>query len=151
MEKPPSDAVIRAWARLVKAQSRVLGAVEADLRRAGLPPLAWYDILLELRRTGADGLRPYELEARLLLAQYNVSRLLKRLEAADLVERRACPGDGRGHRVLTTEAGEELVRRMWPVYRAAIQRHVGEPLETDAAALDLGDLLGRLLAPRAAP
>src|SRR5947209_20067851 len=93
-ERPPSDAVIRAWARLVRAQQAVLAAVEAELKAAGFPPLAWYDVLLELSRKD-EGLRPFALEQELLLAQYNLSRLLDRLESAGYVERRPCPDDAR--------------------------------------------------------
>jgi len=34
----------------MRVQSRVLDAVEQDLKKAGFPPLAWYDALLELSR-----------------------------------------------------------------------------------------------------
>src|SRR5256714_97769 len=79
MTAAPSEAVIGAWTRLVKAARVVLGAVEAELKAAGFPPLGWYDALLELSRDKVDGLRPFVLEERLLLAQYNVSRVLDRL------------------------------------------------------------------------
>jgi len=141
----PSEAVIKAWARLVKAQHKVLGAVEADLRKAGFPPLAWYDVLLELRRAEGRGLRPLEIEGRLLLAQHNVSRLLDRLEKAGLAERRPADEDKRGLIVSITEAGRELLRRMWPAYRGAIARHVGDKLGRDADAETLAELLGRLI------
>src|SRR6187397_717432 len=79
MTPVPSDAVIHAWTRLVKAGRVVLGAVEAELKAAGFPPLGWYDVLLELSREKVDGRRPFILEERLLLAQYNLSRVLDRL------------------------------------------------------------------------
>lgn len=145
MADSPSDAVVRAWARLVKAEHHVLRAVETDLRRAGLPPLAWYDALLELRRGPAEGLRPHELERRMLLAQHGLSRLLARLERAGCIARQPAPHDARGHLVTITEAGRELMRRMWPVYGAAIQRHVGDMLDGEREATMLADLLGRLL------
>ncbi|MHA1546375.1 MAG: MarR family transcriptional regulator, partial [Alphaproteobacteria bacterium] len=77
----PSDETVRAWTAMVRAQQTVLGAVEADLSKAGFPPLGWYDVLLELRRAG-QGMRPVELEKTLLIAQYNLSRLVARLEKA---------------------------------------------------------------------
>ena len=143
----PSDAVIRAWTRLVRAQHRVLGAVEADLRRAGFPPLAWYDALLELRRA-PEGLRPFQLEARMLLAQYNLSRLVDRLEAAGHLARAPSPEDGRGQVLTMTASGRALLAAMWPAYAAAIARHVGGRL-TEAEAATLAALLDRLLAPAA--
>ena len=146
-ENAPSDAVVRAWARLVKAQHKVLGSVEADLRRAGFPPLAWYDLLLELRRTEERGLRQREIEGKLLLAQHNVSRLVDRLERAGFARRYPVVEDGRGQLVSITESGRELLRRMWPVYREAIARHVGEKLGDEARAEALAELLGRLIEP----
>ena len=145
MADSPSDAVVRAWARLVKAEHHVLGAVETDLRRAGLPPLAWYDALLELRRGPAEGLRPHELERRMLLAQHGISRLLARLERSGCIARQPAPEDARGYLVTITDAGHELMRRMWPVYGASIQRHVGDMLDGNREATLLADLLGRLL------
>jgi DNA-binding MarR family transcriptional regulator len=141
-ERPPSDAVIRAWTRLRRGQHAVLAAIESDLKAAGFPPLAWYDALLELSRAEA-GLRPFALERELLLAQYNLSRLLDRLEQAGYVERRTCPEDGRGQIVVITGSGRALIKRMWPTYRAAIARHVGAKLSEDDAAR-LAALLGKL-------
>jgi DNA-binding MarR family transcriptional regulator len=134
---------VTAWARLMRAQRHLLSAVEGELKAAGMPPLGWYDLLLELRRAGDDGLRPLELEKRLLLAQHNVSRQIDRLEAAGLAARFPCPADGRGQMVVATEAGRDLLARMWPVYRAAIRRHVGDRL-TKPEAEALGALLAKL-------
>ena len=146
-ERLPSDAVIRAWTRLIRAQQTALSAVEAELKAAGFPPLGWYDVLLELTRKDA-ALRPFALEQELLLAQYNLSRLLDRLEMAGYVERRTCPDDGRGQVVAITVSGRALVKRMWPTYRAAIGRHVGAKLSEDEAAR-LAALLGKLTGAKA--
>ena len=146
MPSLPSEAVIHAWTRLAKAGRLVLGAVETDLKAAGFPPLGWYDVLLELSRDKVDGLRPFELEERLLLAQYNLSRVLDRIEATGYVERRPHPEDRRGQIVRITASGRDLVKRMWPVYRAAIARHVGGKL-ADGEALELALLLDRLTSP----
>ena len=47
MKRRPSTEATAAWIRLMRVQSRVLDAVEQDLKKAGFPPLAWYDALLE--------------------------------------------------------------------------------------------------------
>jgi DNA-binding MarR family transcriptional regulator len=142
-ERIPSEAVILAWTRLIRAQQAVLSAVEAELKSAGFPPLGWYDVLLELSRVD-DGLRPFALEQKLLLAQYNLSRLLDRLEKAGYVQRRTCPEDGRGQVIALTASGRALIKRMWPTYRAAIARHVAARLDEDEA-VRLGSLLGKLI------
>ena len=146
MTSVPSDGVIRAWTRLVKAARVVLGAVEAELKAAGFPPLGWYDVLLELSREKVDGLRPFVLEERLLLAQYNLSRVLDRLAEAGYVERLPHPEDRRGQIVRITPAGRDLMKRMWPIYRTAIARHVGARLAAGEAE-ELAALLERLTAP----
>lgn len=146
IDPAPSEAVVTAWARLLRAQAKVLGAVESALKQHGFPPLAWYDVLLELRRAEGGKLRPVEIEGHLLLAQHNVSRLVDRLEAAGYVERRPHPEDGRSQDVVIIEAGRDLLRRMWPVYAAAIERHVGALLADEAEAQHLSAILGKLIA-----
>jgi DNA-binding MarR family transcriptional regulator len=133
----------RAWAALLGTQQRAMQAVEGALGQARLPPLVWYDVLLELERAGRPGLRPFELQGAMLLAQYNLSRLLDRLESKALVERRECPQDGRGQVVAITEAGRTLRRRMWPVYAAAIKANFTDHLSAQQVA-SLDAVLGAL-------
>lgn len=90
-----------------------------------------------------DGLRPMELEQRLLLAQHNVSRLLDRMETAGLIRHGPHKEDGRGQIVTLTPAGRATQKKMWPVYAAAIEREVGGKL-SEAEAQKLADLLGKL-------
>lgn len=139
------DAVeIRAWARLLKTSARLVDAVENDLKAAGLPPLAWYDALYALHRAMPGGLRPGDLEEGMLLPQYNVSRLLDRLERAGCAERLPHPVDRRGQVVRITTEGSGLLRRMWRVYRTVIADNFARKLgKSDADKL--AELLSRLL------
>jgi len=146
MSRNPSEPVTRAWIGLMRARETVLGAIERDLKAAGCPPLAWYDVLLELVRAPEGRLRPFEIEKATLLAQYNLSRLLDRLEREGLVTREPCDDDGRGQWAVITDEGRAAQARTWKVYAKSIQRHVGEKLDAKAAAT-LADLLGRLTAP----
>lgn len=139
---PCSDAAVRAWVKLIRAHRRALSSVERALRDAGLPTLEWYDVLLELERGGP--LRPRELQTRLLLAQYNLSRLLDRMQTAGLVQRGPCPDDARGQWVRASASGKALRARMWPVYAEAIQRALGNRLSEQEVA-KLGDLLDQLI------
>src|SRR5690242_16224124 len=148
MSTLPSETVVRAWARLMKAQRQALSSIEQALGAAKLPPLAWYDVLLELERAGGS-LRPFELEREMLLAQYNLSRLIDRMEKAGYVERRAIKEDHRGQEIVITAAGKALRRRMWSIYGPAIQATIGEHLS--AKQIDaLGALLAALIEERPA-
>ncbi|MFS8115753.1 MarR family winged helix-turn-helix transcriptional regulator [Rhizobium jaguaris] len=139
----PSTAITRAWVRLMRTQQLVLAAIERDLKTADLPPLGWYDVLLELTRAEDGRLRPYEIEQRALLAQHNLSRLLDRMEKADLVQRKVFIDDGRGRWVIITDAGRAMQARMWTVYASALQRHLGDKLD-DTRAGQLTELLAAL-------
>ena len=139
----PDEETQTAWARLVRISQATLAAVEVDLRRAGFPPLAQYDALLELRRAGDKGLRPFELQHEMLLAQYSVSRLVDRLVKAGLVDREESADDGRGQVLMITSKGHDLLRTMWPVYGKAIQSHFGERL-TPSEIGNLSRLLAKL-------
>lgn len=134
----PSAHVVAAWVALLRAHRTALGGVEAALKAAGLPHLEWYDVLLELERAGP--LRPRDLQARLLLAQSNLSRLLDRMEAAKLVETHPCDDDRRGTMVASTRAGKTMRQQMWPVYAKAINAAVGKHLN----AADAEQLCGLL-------
>ena len=88
MKRKPSTEATAAWIRLMRVQSRVLDAVEQDLKKAGFPPLAWYDALLELSRAPHGEMRPVELEKQMLIPQYSTSRLIDRLVDEGLAVRR---------------------------------------------------------------
>ncbi|WP_309666179.1 MarR family transcriptional regulator [Tabrizicola sp.] len=143
MNDLPDETTILAWARLVLAARSVLGAVEADLKAAGFPPLGWYDVALEVRRAGR-AMRPVEIEEQLLIPQSNVSRLLDRMVAAGYLSRQPCADDRRGFELNLTLAGHDLLAKMWPTYRDLIQRHVGGKLQPGEAET-LAAALGRLL------
>jgi DNA-binding MarR family transcriptional regulator len=127
-EEKRIDKVLQVWVRLIRAHDKILRKVEAAVKAKGMPPIAWYDVLLELSRGGGRKLRPVELEKELLVAQYNLSRLLDRMEKAGLVERTVCQGDGRGQMIALTPAGRAMQKRVWPVYRDAIEAHVAPDL-----------------------
>ena len=134
------------WARLVRASRHLLESVETALKHADLPPLIWYDVLLELERAGEAGLRPFQLQRQMLLAQYNTSRLLDRMVTAGVLQRLPAPDDRRGHLMAITEAGSDLRRRMWPVYRDAVGYHFSNRLSS-AEHETLSHLLKKLLPP----
>jgi len=136
-EERPTEAAVQAWARLVRVEQALLDRIEEDLKSAGLPPLVWYDVLLELVREPGDRLRHRDLHRRMLLAKYNLSRLLDRMEADGLIGRQPVNDDARGEYVRVTTRGRDMQKRMWPVYRRAIARHFSSRL----SIVDIDQLL----------
>ncbi|MBM6581121.1 MarR family transcriptional regulator [Microvirga sp. BT689] len=140
----PTPSVIRAWGRLIRAERTVVGRIEAELKSAGFPSLHWYDVLLELKRGPEGRLTPREIEDAGLFEQYNLSRLLDRMEAEGLVRRIPYPGDKRRQLVEITEEGRALQERMWGVYGAALNRFISAKLN-DKEAGQLSALLLKLI------
>lgn len=144
----PSPDAIKAWARLMRVSRQLVESAEDALKQGGLPSLDWYDVLHELAEAGEGGLRPFQLIERTLFAQYNISRLLARLEADRLVEKLPVADDGRGQTIRITAKGLEMRRRMWAVYGRSIAELVGAKLRADELNA-LSALLGRLRHPPA--
>ncbi len=139
----PDRVTQAAWAAIVTTSRRLLESVEAALKAADHPPLAWYDALLEIEKAGADGLRPFELRELLLLPQYGTSRLLNRMVKAELIERQDCDDDGRGQIVRVSDKGRSVRQAMWPIYARVLSEEIGAKLTTEDAA-QLVRLLSKL-------
>ncbi|MFB9978432.1 MarR family winged helix-turn-helix transcriptional regulator [Mesorhizobium kowhaii] len=142
----PSSEAINAWARLMRVSRQLMESAEDALKESSLPPLAWYDVLHELAEAGEGGLRPFQLIERTLFAQYNISRLLARLEADGLVEKLPVADDGRGQTIRISAKGREMRRQMWAVYGRSITELVGAKLSADELNM-VSALLGRLRHP----
>lgn len=62
----------------------------------------------------------YEMAERMVIARYNLTRLMDRIEAAGLVERFRSEEDRRATYARLTPMGRALRREMWKVYGPAI-------------------------------
>lgn len=136
---------ILAWARLLRAHKVLLEQVQAALSAAELPPLEWYDLLLELDLAPGRRLRFSELGERIVLSRSNLTRLCDRLENEGLLQREKCEEDRRGLYAVLTPEGAALRKRMWPVYRQAIQTFFSAQL-SEQEAQTLAGLLQRFQA-----
>jgi len=125
---------LSAWQALLHAHASVVARVEDALAEAGLPPLAWYDVLWALRSAPGRQVRMAELADRLTLSRGGLTKLAGRLEAAGLLRREPARHDGRGVYAVLTEAGEALLRKMWPVYSRVLRETFVETISADEAA-----------------
>ena len=145
MTEGPDDPAVDAWRGLLVAHSRLVPAVETDLRAAGQVPLSWYDVLLELNAAPDRRLRMSELGQRTVLSRTRASRVVDELAGAGLAERQPDLADGRSSFAALTQAGREALRRAWPVYRQAIHRQLTARL-TPQQCRELAALLGQVIA-----
>lgn len=106
-----SEEELATWRAFVRAHNRVARALERDLEEAGGLTLSELDVLITLAAAPHRAVRLSQLADRVLLTKSGITRLVDRLEAMGLVERRPCESDGRGLNAVLTEAGREAHRR----------------------------------------
>ena len=134
---------LTAWRSLLNAQAAVTARAERALAAAGLPPLSWYDVLWELFRAPERKLRMHELANRVTISRSGLVRFVDRLERAGAVTRETCATDRRGAFAVLTDAGADLLRKMWPVYAQTLNDAFASRLDDDAAAR-VAEALGRV-------
>lgn len=134
---------LEAWRRYYVSFWRIFAAIEVELQEAGLPSLSWYDALYELYLAPGRHLRMSELASSALLSRSGLTRLVDKLEKEKLIERKSCPKDGRVQHAVLTDKGVEMLRRIWPVYRAGIAKHFAAHL-TEAEAREFAHVIGKV-------
>lgn len=132
------------WPLFLTAHAVLVERIEARLAAAGLPLLAWYDVLWALERAPERRLRMSELADHVVLSRSNLTRLVDRLEEAGVVARERSEEDRRGAYAVITTQGRELRRKMWPIYEVAI-RELFESQLSDVEARHMGSALRRML------
>jgi len=103
-EVPEQEALLN----LVRTASVLQGPFEVLLRERGLSG-AGYNILRILRGAGDEGRACHEIGCQMVARVPDVTRLVDRLEAAGLVERRRSAADRRVVMVAITGPGLELL------------------------------------------
>jgi len=134
-----------AWRVLITAYAAAVEGIERELLEAGMPPLSWYDVLLELSAALECRLRMHELASAVVLSRSGLTRLVDRLEKAGLLRREPDPADGRGSFAVLTDEGARMRERMWPVYAKGIAEHFGAYVSDEEAEV-LSRALGKVRA-----
>jgi DNA-binding MarR family transcriptional regulator len=122
--RPPlEDDALDAWRAFLTAHAHVTRAIGRELAADGLPDLSWYDLLWALYRSPGRRLRVKDLADEVVLSPTAMSRFVDRVADAGYVRREPHPDDRRALQIALTPEGEDLLRRMWPVYARGIERH----------------------------
>lgn len=137
-----SPAYVSAWQAVRSAHQTMVERIELDLSEAGLPGLAFYDVLAKLSSSAAP-LRPKDMLCSVDVTKSGLTRLLDRIEKAGLVERSYCPSDRRGTFLSITKDGRETLDQMKPIRDAVFEQHFVDSLSEEEAEL-LGDMLNRV-------
>ncbi len=138
------DEGIRTWRALTHVHNAVIEAIERDLQSHKDLPLVWFEVLLRLGQAPEGALRLQDLAEQILLSRSGVTRLVDRLEAADLIQRANCPHDRRGTYAVLTDAGRERLQQALPHVLQAVEEHFASHLRESETKL-LEAVLTRVL------
>ena len=128
------DPRLAAWSAFLRAHARVVRELERELQAEQRMALTDYDVLVQLANAGEHRLRMSELADRLLLSRSGATRLVDRLVAQDLIERRTCDDDRRGQWASLTDAGYERLRQASPTHLRGVAEHFLDRLSGDELA-----------------
>ena len=148
----PIDEAARQWGKrwegvpamhavtsLMRVQQLVIGRLDALLKPHGLS-FARYEALVLLTFSSRGSLPLGKMGERLQVHPTSVTSIVRRLEAAGLVERKAHPDDGRAVLAEITPAGRSLVE-------AATRDLIGADFALEALSEDRLEELSTLLRP----
>jgi MarR family transcriptional regulator, 2-MHQ and catechol-resistance regulon repressor len=138
VDRPPLDGVddpaISTYGRLVEVVRRLDATFERTIREVGGLPTPRFELLLRLARSPGEELTMSELGVQLGVTSGGATRLVDRVAADGLVERRLCSSDRRVHHVRLTEAGRERLAAVLPAHREDLARELTSRLDAETTA-----------------
>lgn len=102
---------LRLWLRLLTCTTLIEGEVRRRLRDRFEVTLPRFDLMAQLDRA-PNGMTLGELSQRMMVTNGNITGLVDRLEAQELIKRRPSPKDRRAQLVSLTAEGRRFFRAM---------------------------------------
>jgi MarR family transcriptional regulator, 2-MHQ and catechol-resistance regulon repressor len=98
------------YINLLRTHEHLTTAFAALFKQYGLSD-SQYNVLRILRGVG-EPMQIYQIAERLIFSQADISRLINRLEANELVARRRCEDDGRVVWITLTDKAQKLLKKI---------------------------------------
>jgi DNA-binding MarR family transcriptional regulator len=144
---PSGDEKVQLFGLLLETNARLSRRLGLELESACELPLAWFDVLLQLRRSPNGRLKMNEIADAIVHSSGGTTRLVDRIEEAGLVARQNCPSDRRAIHVAITDAGNTKLDEALNVHLEYLDESLAKRL-TEIERETLASLLTKLNASR---
>jgi DNA-binding MarR family transcriptional regulator len=144
---PSGDEKVQLFGLLLETNARLSRRLGLELESACELPLAWFDVLLQLRRSPNGRLKMNEIADAIVHSSGGTTRLVDRIEEAGLVARQNCPSDRRAIHVAITDAGNTKLDEALNVHLEYLDESLAKRL-TESERETLASLLTKLNASR---
>ena len=143
---PSGDEKVQLFGLLLETNARLARSLGLELESTCELPLAWFAVLLQLRRAPEGRLKMNEIADAIVHSTGGTTRLIDRLEGAQFVERRNCPSDRRAIHVAITDQGNTKLDEALRVHLEYLEGSLANRLSDDERAT-LAMLLTKLNRP----
>ena len=99
----------RSWRAFLRGTHKLFDQLETELRTAYGLSRDDYEVLVSLSEGPPEGIRMSVLAENALMSRSRLTYTVDRMERNGLLERVACPEDGRGLRAALTRKGQKLL------------------------------------------
>jgi DNA-binding MarR family transcriptional regulator len=144
---PSGDEKVALFGLLFETNARMAREIGAELEAKCQLPLAWFDVLLQLRQSDNGRLKMNQIADAIVHSTGGTTRLIDRLEETGYVRRENCANDRRAIWVAITEEGGAKLDEALLVHLHYLDVNVATRLN-DVERRDLTGLLTKLNAPR---
>jgi len=144
---PLDEAEMSAWHALIRAHSRVVRRLEAELEAEHGLTLPGYEVLAHLSQAPAQRLRMSDLARHAVLTPSGLTRLVDKLVREGWVERERCGADARVVYACLTPGGMAKLEAAYPTHLRGVREHFLDWLTPEQQAA-LADALGGLAGAR---
>lgn len=117
------DKGIDTWFMFLRTHGVLVRLFEAQMQAEQNMPLTWYDVLVQLSRGPARGMRLQDLAEAIVLSRSGLTRVLDKMESEGLLERKPCHSDRRGMYAVLTPKGQALVEDITPLHLLRVKEH----------------------------
>ncbi|MDN0199252.1 MarR family transcriptional regulator [Streptomyces sp. S.PNR 29] len=126
-----SSPLVHDFGLLIKAATRLEQRIDTALRQECEISHTMFEVLIRLCRQQGEEVSQRRLADDLTLTSSGITRLIDRMEGAELVRRVPAPGDRRSVLVESTDRGRTVFLRAAAVHAQVVERYFVAPVAPD--------------------